>query len=89
MVRNLHVYPRASLTGSSWSLIVNVYEPATKVTSRFPHTIPAGVVGDLHELKLSNGKRWKTATVPAGETFSVNAGGQVRYESDVPEWRYR
>ena len=40
------------------------------------------------ELKLSNGKRWKTATVAAGETFSVDAGGQVRYESDVPEWRY-
>ena len=53
MARLLHVYPKATLSGSSWLFTVNVYEHATRNTSRFPHTILAGVVGDLRELKVA------------------------------------
>ncbi len=43
------------------------------------------------ELKLSHGpdaKNWKAFTIPGGESFSQNAGGQVKYQFDLPEWRY-
>ena len=38
---------------------------------------------------LPNGRVWKSATVSAGGSFSVDAGGPVKYESDIPVWRYR
>lgn len=40
------------------------------------------------ELQKGNGQAWKSATLPAGESFSVDAGGAVKYESDIPVWRY-
>jgi len=53
VARLLHVYPKATLVGSTWTFIVNVYEHATRVTSRFTHSIPAGLTAtiDLRELK--------------------------------------
>jgi hypothetical protein len=55
MARNLHVYPKAVLDGSTWTLLVKVYEHATGVNSRFLHSVPAGVTvtTPLHELKVS------------------------------------
>ncbi len=35
-----------------------------------------------------NGQHWQDTVIPAHTTFSQNAGGAVKYESDVPEWRY-
>ena len=44
---------------------------------------------DIHvEIKRGNGQSWRDVTIPAGSTFSQNAGGAVKYEFDVPEWRY-
>ncbi len=43
MARTLHVYPRAVIEDSTWTFIVNVYEVATGVISRFEHDVPAGV----------------------------------------------
>jgi len=39
--------------GSTWTFYVNVYEHATRVTSRFTHTVAAGLTAttDLRELK--------------------------------------
>ena len=34
-----------------------------------------------------NGGTWRDVSIPPG-TFSQNAGGAVKYEFDVPEWRY-
>jgi hypothetical protein len=55
MARSLHVYPKATLVGSTWTLIVKVYEATTRVTNRFEHTIPAGVTvsNPLRELKIA------------------------------------
>lgn len=36
-------------------------------------------------LRKGNGQDWKKVTIPAAESFSVNAGGGVKYESDVPQ----
>jgi len=47
--------------------------------SAFPKTVTA---------YRPNGSVWGTRTVLAGSTFSVNAGGAVRYEFDVPRWSY-
>ncbi len=54
MARLLHVYPKALIKGSLWTLTMKVYEPATKVNSRFVHTVPAGVTAEtpLMLLKL-------------------------------------
>jgi len=41
MSRNLSVYPKAFLEGSTWHLVVKVDD------SRFDHVIPAGVTADL------------------------------------------
>lgn len=55
MPRNLHVYPKAGITGSDWWFLVKVYDQDTRVSSRFKHTIPAGVTAEipLTLLKLS------------------------------------
>ena len=36
----------------------------------------------------ANGGVWATRTFAPFEAFSVNAGGPVRYEFDVPKWSY-
>ncbi len=48
MARTLHVYPKAILDASTWTLIVKVAD------SRFEHTVPAGVTAttELRLLKL-------------------------------------
>ena len=43
MARRLHVYPKAQIDGSDWTLVVKVYDLDTKVQSRFLHDVPAGV----------------------------------------------
>ena len=40
------------------------------------------------QVKRGNGQTWQERTIVAGSTFSQNAGGAVKYEFDVPEWRY-
>jgi hypothetical protein len=35
-----------------------------------------------------NGSNWVDRIIPAGESFSQNAGGPVKYESDVPRWQF-
>jgi len=54
VARLLHVYPKATLEGSTWTFYVNVYEHDSGVTSRFVHTIAAGVTvtTPLSELKI-------------------------------------
>jgi hypothetical protein len=54
-MRQLHVYPKVGLVGSTWTLRVKVYEPAIGVSSLFIHDIPAGITATtpLRELKLS------------------------------------
>ena len=37
-------------------------------------------------LMKANGRRWRQVTVPPGNDFSIAAGGQLRYEFDVPQW---
>lgn len=43
MARTLHVYPKASIEGSMWTLTMKVYEPATKANSRFTESVAAGL----------------------------------------------
>ncbi|MEN8233777.1 MAG: hypothetical protein ABFR89_02500 [Actinomycetota bacterium] len=47
--------------------------------SAYPRTV---------EIRKGNGQMWQAHTIPAGESFSVNAGGAVKYESDIPDWRW-
>ena len=35
-----------------------------------------------------NGSVWGTRTITAGSTFTMDAGGAVKYESDIPRWTY-
>ena len=55
MARTFHVYPKATLVGDVWKLIVKVYEPSTKANWRFIHDLAAGVTAttNLVELKIS------------------------------------
>lgn len=55
MARNLHVYPKVLLDGSTWTLILKVYEPATGVTSRIEDSTAAGVTtaSPVRLLKIS------------------------------------
>jgi hypothetical protein len=55
MARNLHVYPKAVLDGSSWTFIVKVFDQDTRANSRFEHIVAAGVTAEvpLRLLKLS------------------------------------
>ncbi len=39
-------------------------------------------------VQRGNGQNWVERTVPSGQSFSQNAGGAVKYESDVPSWGY-
>ncbi len=43
MARTLSVYPKASIDGSVWTLLMKVYEPATGVQSRLFETVAAGL----------------------------------------------
>ncbi len=43
MARTLSVYPKASIKGSTWTLLMKVYEPATGVQSRLFETVAAGL----------------------------------------------
>lgn len=55
MARTLHVYPKATIVDSEWTLVVKVHDPATRATSRFAHVVPAGVTVEvpLRLLKVS------------------------------------
>lgn len=46
MARNLHVYPKGSITTDEWTLTMKVYEHATRITSRFTETVAAGVTAE-------------------------------------------
>jgi hypothetical protein len=39
------------------------------------------------QMVRGNGQHWQDFVVPVG-TFSQNAGGPIKYESDIPVWRY-
>ncbi len=52
MVRNLQVYPKVILDGSTWRAIGKVDEAATGTRSRFEHLVPAGVTADTPLLLL-------------------------------------
>ena len=45
------------------------------------HTLPLIVT-----LERASGQNWVSRTISAGADFSQNAGGAVRYESDIPQW---
>lgn len=47
--------------------------------SAYPHTVTT--------YKANGGVQWQR-TILAGSTFTVNAGGAVKYESDIPKWVY-
>ena len=55
MARELHVYPKGFIEGSTWKLVVKVYEHATGTTSRFVHSAASAVTAEtvLPLLKLS------------------------------------
>jgi hypothetical protein len=36
-----------------------------------------------------NGQHWQDHEIPPHTSFSQNAGGSVKYESDIPVWRFR
>jgi len=38
--------------------------------------------------KRGNGQAWMERVIPAGSTFSQNAGGPVKYQKDIPVWSY-
>ena len=40
------------------------------------------------QVKRGNGQNWQDRVIPANSTFTQNAGGAIKYEFDVPEWRY-
>lgn len=40
------------------------------------------------EMRRANGSSIMSRTITAGSTFEQNAGGGVKYESDVPIWAY-
>ena len=46
MARTLHVYPKASIEGSTWTLLMKVSEQATGIQSRFTETVAAGVTAE-------------------------------------------
>ena len=43
MARTVHLYPKAVIDAATWTFLVKVYTPDTRVNSRFEHTVPAGV----------------------------------------------
>ena len=46
MARNLQVYPKAFLNGSTWHVVGKVDEPTAGTHSRFEHVVPAGVTAE-------------------------------------------
>ncbi len=52
MARNLSVYPKAFLDGSTWHVTGKVDEAATGTRSRFEHVVPAGVTAEVPLLLL-------------------------------------
>ena len=52
VARTLHVYPKAIIDGATWTYVLKVYEPATRINSRFTHIIPAGVTAETPLLLL-------------------------------------
>ncbi len=46
MARNLEVYPKVILDGSTWVVVGKVDEFATGARSRFKHLVPAGVTAE-------------------------------------------
>lgn len=55
MARELHVYPKAVIEGSTWTYVVKVYDHAIRQNSQFVHTAVAGVTAEvpLSLLKVS------------------------------------
>ncbi len=55
MARTLHVYPKAFIEGSLWTLTMKVYDQTTRVNSRFTETVAAGLTAErfLPLLKVS------------------------------------
>jgi hypothetical protein len=53
VARNLHVYPKATITGTQWDFVVNVWGDGPRTKHR--HTIPAAVTAEtpLVLLKLA------------------------------------
>ncbi len=47
MARNLGVYPKVILDGSTWLASGRVRENATGTSSRFDHVVPAGVTAEI------------------------------------------
>ena len=47
MARNLQVYPKVILNGSTWDVVGKVDEFATGARSRFKHLVPAGVTAEV------------------------------------------
>lgn len=47
MARNLQVYPKVILDGSTWLASGRVVESATETSSRFEHVVPAGVTAEV------------------------------------------
>lgn len=45
MARNLHVYPKAGITGNQWWFVVNVWGDGPR--SKFVHTETAGVTSEI------------------------------------------
>ncbi len=46
MARTLVIYPKATISGSTWTLLMKVHEPATGVQSRIFETVPAGLTSE-------------------------------------------
>jgi len=40
------------------------------------------------QLVRGNGQHWQDVTIPANSVFSQDAGGAIKYESDIPTWRF-
>ena len=55
MARNLHVYPKASIENSTWTLTMKVFDQDTRANNRFEESIAAGVTAErfLPLLKVS------------------------------------
>jgi hypothetical protein len=55
VARNLHVYPKAVIDGSTWTYLVKVFDQDTRTNTRFEHVVPAAVTAEvpLRLLKVS------------------------------------
>jgi hypothetical protein len=60
MARFLHVYPKAGIIGSEWWFHVKVFDQTTRVSSKFKHTIAAGVTAEIPLVLLKVG--WDMTT---------------------------